>query len=25
MYHRIHGDLDSNEDINTIENRAHKL
>ena len=25
MYHRIHGDLDSNEDVNTIENRAHKL
>ena len=25
MYHRIHGDLDSNEDVNTIENRAHRL
>jgi hypothetical protein len=25
MYHRIHGDLDSKEDVNTIETRAHAL
>ena len=24
MRHRIFGDLDSDEDINTIENRAHR-
>ena len=25
VQHRIHGDLGSGEDINTIENRAHAL
>ena len=24
IYHQVHGDLDSNEDINTIEARAHR-
>lgn len=24
MYHKLHGDLDSGEDINIIEYRAHK-
>ena len=24
LYHRLHGDLDSKEDVNIIENRAHR-
>ena len=25
MYHKLHGDLDSNEDISVIEYRAHQI